>query len=170
MAPELLLHGHASKASDVYAYGILLWEMLTGGRAFKGYPVALLAYQVRGGVVCPPQLGSWSSTLVLQVAVAAGRWSCGSHQPHLHLVSLLPPASVHLLAHLYPLKTPTPTTFTHPTSPTPPVSTENAPPAPPAPTQNHHSHHHLPAAVLCHRWCARGPAPTGRCSLLCPGA
>jgi serine/threonine protein kinase len=24
MAPELLLHGHASRASDVYAFGILL--------------------------------------------------------------------------------------------------------------------------------------------------
>jgi serine/threonine protein kinase len=36
MAPELLLHGHASKASDVYAFGILLWEMVTGLRAFQG--------------------------------------------------------------------------------------------------------------------------------------
>jgi serine/threonine protein kinase len=34
MAPELLLHGHASRASDVYAFGILLWEMATGLRAF----------------------------------------------------------------------------------------------------------------------------------------
>jgi serine/threonine protein kinase len=46
MAPELLLHGRASKASDVYAYGILLWEMLTGQRAFKGSPIALLAHRV----------------------------------------------------------------------------------------------------------------------------
>jgi len=30
MAPELLLHGHASRASDVYAYGILL--VSTGSR------------------------------------------------------------------------------------------------------------------------------------------
>lgn len=36
MSPELLVHGHASRASDVYAMGILLWEMATGGRAFSG--------------------------------------------------------------------------------------------------------------------------------------
>lgn len=32
MSPELLLHGHASRASDVYAYGILLvstWQLVT---------------------------------------------------------------------------------------------------------------------------------------------
>lgn len=36
MAPELLLAGWASTASDVYAYGILLWELATGQRAFAG--------------------------------------------------------------------------------------------------------------------------------------
>lgn len=35
MAPELLLHGQISKASDVYAYGVLLWELYTAGHAFK---------------------------------------------------------------------------------------------------------------------------------------
>lgn len=34
MAPELLLHGRASRASDMYAMGILLWELATGLRAF----------------------------------------------------------------------------------------------------------------------------------------
>jgi serine/threonine protein kinase len=36
MAPELLMHGQGSKACDVYSYGILLWELATGGRAFAG--------------------------------------------------------------------------------------------------------------------------------------
>eukprot|EP00879_Flechtneria_rotunda_P018431 GHRR01019334.1.p1 GENE.GHRR01019334.1~~GHRR01019334.1.p1 ORF type:complete len:157 (+),score=41.29 GHRR01019334.1:646-1116(+) len=46
MAPELLLHGHASKPSDVYAFGILFWELATGRRAFQGVPVALLGHNV----------------------------------------------------------------------------------------------------------------------------
>jgi serine/threonine protein kinase len=36
MAPEMLMHGRCSKASDVYAFGILLWEVATGGKAFAG--------------------------------------------------------------------------------------------------------------------------------------
>lgn len=46
MAPELLLHGHASKASDVYAFGILLWELATGRRPYSGTPVGMLAHKV----------------------------------------------------------------------------------------------------------------------------
>jgi hypothetical protein len=36
MAPEALLHGRISKAGDVYAYGITLWELFTGGQAYQG--------------------------------------------------------------------------------------------------------------------------------------
>jgi serine/threonine protein kinase len=65
MAPELLLEGHASRSSDVYAFGVLLWEMTTGKRAFQGYPLAMLVHRVadRGGrppwprkMVIPEQL------------------------------------------------------------------------------------------------------------------
>jgi serine/threonine protein kinase len=38
MAPELLHHGRVSKASDVYAFGIMLWELITGLRAFADVP------------------------------------------------------------------------------------------------------------------------------------
>ncbi len=46
MAPEVLLDGRASKASDVYAFGITLWELFTGDHAFKGVPKTLLGHQV----------------------------------------------------------------------------------------------------------------------------
>ncbi|GIL44404.1 hypothetical protein Vafri_1882 [Volvox africanus] len=46
MAPELLLHGRMSKAADVYAFGVTLWELFTGGHAFQGVPRALLGHQI----------------------------------------------------------------------------------------------------------------------------
>jgi serine/threonine protein kinase len=30
MAPEVLSHGHVGKPADVYAMGVLLWELYTG--------------------------------------------------------------------------------------------------------------------------------------------
>jgi len=38
--------GHVSKASDVYAYGILLYEIITGSRAYAGVPIPLLPHEV----------------------------------------------------------------------------------------------------------------------------
>jgi serine/threonine protein kinase len=46
MSPELFLSGHVSKASDVYAFGILLYEILTGKRAYAGVPIPLLPHEV----------------------------------------------------------------------------------------------------------------------------
>eukprot|EP00877_Chromochloris_zofingiensis_P007694 jgi/Chrzof1/3178/Cz12g14220.t1 len=40
MPPELLLRGRLSLAGDVYSYGIMLWEILSGVRPFKGMRVA----------------------------------------------------------------------------------------------------------------------------------
>lgn len=45
LSPEGLVSGHLSKASDVYAYGITLWELYTGGSAYQGercWPLVLL--------------------------------------------------------------------------------------------------------------------------------
>jgi serine/threonine protein kinase len=46
MSPELFMAGRVSKASDVYAYGILLYEVVTGQRAYAGVPIPLLPHEV----------------------------------------------------------------------------------------------------------------------------
>jgi serine/threonine protein kinase len=46
MAPEILIKGHISKAADVYALGMVLWELYTGQKVFKGIPRALLGHHI----------------------------------------------------------------------------------------------------------------------------
>jgi serine/threonine protein kinase len=43
MPPELLTTGRLSKSVDVYAFGVLLWEMCTGKRPWAG----MMQMQVR---------------------------------------------------------------------------------------------------------------------------
>ena len=59
MPPELLTTGRLSKAVDVYAFGVLLWEMCTGRRPWAG----MMQMQARAwglvsllcaAVKCPP--------------------------------------------------------------------------------------------------------------------
>lgn len=47
MAPEVLLRRQYSKAADVYAFGITLWELCHRKAAFGGVPEILLGLQVR---------------------------------------------------------------------------------------------------------------------------
>lgn len=46
MAPETLMHGRVSKAVDVYAFGITLFELYSGERAFKGVPKVVLGHAI----------------------------------------------------------------------------------------------------------------------------
>ncbi|XP_072385894.1 mitogen-activated protein kinase kinase kinase 9 isoform X2 [Diabrotica undecimpunctata] len=46
MAPEVIKHSTFSKASDVWSYGVLLWELLTGETPYKGIDTLAVAYGV----------------------------------------------------------------------------------------------------------------------------
>ena len=42
MAPEVLRLNTVSRAADVYSFGVILWEMAAGCRAWVGAPHSLL--------------------------------------------------------------------------------------------------------------------------------
>ncbi|GBF88370.1 hypothetical protein Rsub_01082 [Raphidocelis subcapitata] len=46
MAPETLDRGRVSRASDVYAFGVLLYELYTGEPAFRNVARAMLGYEI----------------------------------------------------------------------------------------------------------------------------
>lgn len=46
MAPEVLLMSRQSKASDVYSFGILLWELFTAGQPFSDVKMALMGHEI----------------------------------------------------------------------------------------------------------------------------
>ncbi|XP_020707621.1 mitogen-activated protein kinase kinase kinase 11-like isoform X1 [Athalia rosae] len=46
MAPEVIRESTFSKASDVWSYGVLLWELLTGETPYKGIDALAIAYGV----------------------------------------------------------------------------------------------------------------------------
>ncbi|XP_070158287.1 mitogen-activated protein kinase kinase kinase 11 isoform X2 [Polyergus mexicanus] len=46
MAPEVIKKSIFSKASDVWSYGVLLWELLTGETPYKGIDALAVAYGV----------------------------------------------------------------------------------------------------------------------------
>ena len=54
LAPEQVEHGHADPRTDVYAAGILLWEMLTGTPPYGGDSPLSVAYRHVNDDVPPP--------------------------------------------------------------------------------------------------------------------
>ncbi|CAG0908923.1 unnamed protein product, partial [Cyprideis torosa] len=46
MSPEVIREGKHSTASDVWSYGVVVWEVLTGEIPFKGMDMMAMAYQV----------------------------------------------------------------------------------------------------------------------------
>jgi len=76
--PEGFTSGHVSKASDVYAYGILLYEVLTGHRAYAGVPVPLLPHEVAVQGLRP----TWPPGMpAAYSALRALAEACWEHQP-----------------------------------------------------------------------------------------
>lgn len=60
LAPELVAHGTSDARTDVYASGILLYEMLTGEQPFTGATPIQVAYQhVHMDVPGPSQVVDW---------------------------------------------------------------------------------------------------------------
>lgn len=57
LAPEVIENAHASLASDVYAFGIVLWEIVTRNEVYEGLTAAqIIARVVKSGLrpVAPP--------------------------------------------------------------------------------------------------------------------
>ncbi len=60
LAPELVAHGISDTRTDVYAVGILLFEMLTGSQPFTGATPIQIAYQhVNSDVPAPSDRVDW---------------------------------------------------------------------------------------------------------------
>ncbi|XP_059619854.1 mitogen-activated protein kinase kinase kinase-like isoform X2 [Phlebotomus argentipes] len=76
MPPEVIKCGTYSKASDVWSYGVLLWELLTGETPYKGFDSLSVAYGVAVNTLalpipktCPEAWGK----------LMKGCWECDPH-------------------------------------------------------------------------------------------
>ncbi|KAI8472598.1 MAG: kinase-like domain-containing protein [Monoraphidium minutum] len=79
MAPELLTSAKPTKASDVYAFGILLFEIVTGERPYAGIHNALLGH----AVVASRKRPAWPSAMGPEFREAkALAEECWQHHPH----------------------------------------------------------------------------------------
>ncbi|MFT4232476.1 MAG: Stk1 family PASTA domain-containing Ser/Thr kinase [Leucobacter sp.] len=72
LSPELVTRGVADARSDIYAFGILMYEMLTGSQPFTGEQPMQIAYQHAHSEVPAPSLKSPEATPELDELV---RWT-----------------------------------------------------------------------------------------------
>ncbi len=72
LAPEQIEHGTADTRVDVYACGVVLYEMLTGGKPHSGHSPAQALYQHLHADVPPPSAAVPGLPYALDGLVAAG--------------------------------------------------------------------------------------------------
>ncbi len=72
LSPELVTRGQADARSDVYAAGILLYELLTGRQPFEGEKAVQIAYQHANSTVPAPSLLAPATSPAIDKLVA---WS-----------------------------------------------------------------------------------------------
>ena len=74
MPPELLAEGRLSKAADVYAFGVLLWEMYTSKRPWSGLRhVQIITHKMRASQLQFPP----SMPLLFKAGLALSSMYCG---------------------------------------------------------------------------------------------
>lgn len=81
--PELLLHGVLSRSVDVWAFGVMMWELFTGRRAFQGKHSS----QVRLGGCQRPTMRVWIVWMQCRchlISWVANVQSCKLSAPHAH--------------------------------------------------------------------------------------
>lgn len=75
MPPEVIKNGTYSKASDVWSYGVLMWELLTGETPYKGFDSLSVAYGVAVNTLtlpvpktCPESWGKLMKGIYSQIS------------------------------------------------------------------------------------------------------
>ncbi|XP_011310598.1 mitogen-activated protein kinase kinase kinase 10 isoform X2 [Fopius arisanus] len=76
MAPEVIIQNTFSTASDVWSYGVLLWELLTGETPYKGINALAVAYGVAVNKLTLPIPSTCPQPWKYLMQAC---WSCDSH-------------------------------------------------------------------------------------------